>query len=90
VKYITCHIFDVEKTKEVDKKYSIVIHNVIECTFRVCKKRWKLLQNTPTYPYKIQVQVIVVSMTLHNYIRIKTQDDNTFVEFDHHPYFIPD
>ena len=30
------------------------------------------------YPYKTQVQIIVASMTLHNYIRRKLQDDVTF------------
>ena len=39
--------------------------------------------------FQTQVQVVVVSMPLHNHIKIKTQDDNAFIEFDHHRDFIP-
>jgi hypothetical protein len=42
------------------------------------------------YPYKTQVEIVVVSMTLYNYIRRRSQDDEVFAEYDHNPNFIPD
>jgi hypothetical protein len=42
------------------------------------------------YPYKTQVDIVVASMALHNYIRKKLQDDEIFVEYDRNPNFIQD
>ena len=42
------------------------------------------------YPYKSQVQIVVVSMTPHNYIRRKSQEDFAFTEYNRNPNFIPD
>jgi hypothetical protein len=42
------------------------------------------------FPYKTQVQIVVASMTLHNYIIRKSIQDVAFNEFDRHPNFIPD
>jgi len=42
------------------------------------------------YPYKSQVQIIVVSMALHNYIRRKSQENVAFTKYDRNPQFIPD
>jgi len=44
-----------------------------------------ILQNMPTYPYKMQVEIVVALMTLYNYIRNKSLDDVTFIEFDCNP-----
>jgi hypothetical protein len=38
---------------------------------------------------KQQVQIVVASMTLHNYIQRKSIQDVAFNEFDRHPDFIP-
>jgi hypothetical protein len=54
------------------------------------KKRWQILQNMPSFPYKAQVQIVVASMTIHNYIRRTSLQDAVFMEFDRHPNFIPD
>jgi len=35
------------------------------------------------------VQIVVVSMALHNYIRRKSVQDVAFNEFEHHPDFMP-
>ena len=40
------------------------------------------------YPYKTQVKIVVASMTLHNYIRRKSQDDIIFTEYDRNPNFV--
>jgi hypothetical protein len=41
------------------------------------------------FSYKAQIQIVVVSMTLHNYIRRKSQEDIVFREFDRRPDFVP-
>jgi hypothetical protein len=42
------------------------------------------------YPYKTQVEIVVASMALHNYIRRRSQDDAIFTEYDRNPNLIPD
>jgi len=42
------------------------------------------------YPYKTQVEIVVISMALHNYNRRKSHDDEAFIEFDHNSNFILD
>jgi hypothetical protein len=44
----------------------------------------------PAYPYKTQVEIVVASMALHNYIRRRSQDDEVFSEYDRNPNLIPD
>jgi len=39
--------------------------------------------------YKTQVQIVVVSMAFHNYIRRKSIQDVAFNEFEQHLDFIP-
>jgi hypothetical protein len=63
---------------------------VIECSFGVWKQRWKILQNMPAYPYKTQVEIVVASMALHNYIRRRSQDDAVFSEYDRNSNLISD
>jgi hypothetical protein len=41
------------------------------------------------YPYKTQVEIVVASMALHNYIRRRSHDDVAFAEFDCNSNFIP-
>jgi len=40
------------------------------------------------YPYKSQVQIVVASITLYNYIIRKSQEDVAFIEYDRNPNFI--
>ena len=42
------------------------------------------------FPSKTQVQIVGVSMVLHNYIQKKSIQDVSFNEFDRHPDFVPD
>ncbi|KAJ6949625.1 hypothetical protein NC651_003571 [Populus alba x Populus x berolinensis] len=37
-----------------------------------------------------QVQIVVASIAIHNYIRRTSMQDVTFMEFDRHPDFVPD
>jgi hypothetical protein len=64
--------------KEVFNCAHSLLRNVIERSFRVWKKRWRILQNMHAYPYKTQVEIVVASMALHNYIRRRSQDDVVF------------
>jgi len=57
-----------KKSRKVFNSAYLSIHNVIKCTFKV----WKVLQNMSGYSYKTQVQIVVASITLHNYIRKKS------------------
>ena len=40
------------------------------------------------YAYKTQVKIVVASMTPHNHIRRRSQDDITFVKYDSNPNFV--
>ena len=48
------------------------------------------MQNISAYPYKTQVEIVVASMALHNYIRRRSQDDAVFSEYDRNPNLISD
>ena len=63
---------------------------MIKRSFRVWKQRWKILQNMSAYPYKTQVEIVVASTALHNYIRRSSQDDAVFSEYDYNSNLIPD
>jgi hypothetical protein len=43
-----------------------------------------------SFNYKAQVQIVVASMAIHNYIRRTSMQDVVFMEFDRHPDFVPD
>ena len=49
-----------------------------------------MLQSMPPYQYKMQVQIVVASMTLHNFIRRRSQHDVDFVQYDCNPNYVPD
>ena len=76
--------------KEVFNRAHSSLRNVIERSFGVWKQRWRILQNMSAYPYKTQVEIVVASMALHNYIRRRSQDDAVFSEYDRNPNLIPD
>ena len=42
------------------------------------------------YQYKTQVEIAMSSITLHNYIRRRSHDDEVFVKFDYNFNFVPD
>nr|XP_034902955.1 protein ALP1-like [Populus alba] len=76
--------------QEVFNRAHSSLRNVIERSFGVWKQRWRILQNMPAYPYKTQVEFVVASMALHNYIRRRSHDDVVFAEFDRNPNYVPD
>ena len=64
--------------QEVFNRTHSSLRNVIERSFGVWKQRWRILQNMHVYPYKTQVEIIVASMALHNYIRRRSHDNVAF------------
>jgi hypothetical protein len=76
--------------EEIFNRMHSSLRCVIERTFGVWKKRWRILQNMPAYNYKTQVRIVVASMAIHNYIRRTSMQDVAFMEFDRHPDFVPD
>ena len=76
--------------KKVFNRAHSLLRNVIERSFGVWKQRWRILQNMLAYPYKTQVEIVVASMALHNYIRSRSHDDVAFAEFDRNPNYVPD
>ncbi|XP_038679959.1 protein ALP1-like isoform X1 [Tripterygium wilfordii] len=61
------------------------LRNVIERTFRVTKNRWPILRNMRSFPFPIQVKIVIACMALHNYIRLRVTDDDEFMEIDEEP-----
>jgi hypothetical protein len=42
------------------------------------------------FNYNAQVQIVVASMTIHNYIKRTSLQDVAFMEFDRYPDFVPE
>ena len=76
--------------EEVFNRAHSSLRSVIERTFGVWKQRWKILQSMPPYQYKTQVQIVFASMTLHYFIRRRSQYDDDFLQYDCNPNYIPD
>jgi hypothetical protein len=74
--------------QEVFNRAHSSLRNVIKCFFEVWKQRWRILQNMFAYQYKTQVEIVVASMAIHNYIRIRSHNDVAFAEFNRNPNFI--
>nr|XP_034892229.1 protein ALP1-like [Populus alba] len=54
--------------EEVFNRVHSSLRCVIERTFGVWKKTWRILQTMLEFPYKSHVKIVVASMALHNYI----------------------
>ncbi|XP_020573345.1 uncharacterized protein LOC110019835 [Phalaenopsis equestris] len=70
------HIPDFERSsgvargkKEVFNKRHCSLPDVIERAFRVWKKKWVILRHMSSNPFPKQVQIVVGTMALHNFIR---------------------
>ncbi|TXG72365.1 hypothetical protein EZV62_000944 [Acer yangbiense] len=64
------------------------LRSVIERTFGVLKKRWKILRDMPSYPFDKQVKIVIVNMAIHNYIRRHAKHDHHFEKIENDPGFI--
>ncbi|CAH8278714.1 unnamed protein product [Arabidopsis lyrata] len=56
------------------------LRSVIERTFGVWKKKWRILCEFPRYDIDVQKRVVTATMGLHNFIRISNYFDEDFVE----------
>ncbi|CAN6712087.1 unnamed protein product [Malus baccata var. baccata] len=65
-------------SREVFNHRHSSLRSVTECTFGVWKKRWNILRDMPSYPFKKQVKIIIATMMLHNHIRRHARRDNHF------------
>ncbi|KAJ9543555.1 hypothetical protein OSB04_023262 [Centaurea solstitialis] len=55
------------------------LRNVIERTFGVWKARWAILKDMhPGFTYETQVDIVLASMAIHNFIRIDGRRDKAF------------
>ncbi|XP_039169339.1 uncharacterized protein LOC120293694 [Eucalyptus grandis] len=59
----------------------------IERAFGVLKKKWKILKYMPNFPFEKQVKIVIVAMTLHNYIRRNAANDRHFARADLDPNY---
>ena len=58
------------------------LRSVIERTFRVWKKKWRILDNLPRYDVNIQNRIVHATMVLHNFIRLHKIQDADFENRD--------
>ncbi|GAV68143.1 DDE_4 domain-containing protein, partial [Cephalotus follicularis] len=58
------------------------LRSVIERTFGVWKKKWKIIKSMPSYPYGKQVKIVIATMTLHNFIKRSGGKDQHFEMFE--------
>ena len=79
------HRGQLRSREELFNRVHSSVQSVIERTFGVWKKRWRISQNMLMFLYKTQVHIVVVSMAFHNYIRRKSIQDVAFNEFEQHP-----
>ncbi|KAH1238454.1 hypothetical protein GmHk_08G023114 [Glycine max] len=65
------------------------LRNCIERSFGVLKKRWKILSRMPNFSVQNQIDIIIATFVLHNYICNNSKDDIMFTLLKQHPYYIP-
>nr|XP_043630821.1 uncharacterized protein LOC122602128 [Erigeron canadensis] len=76
--------------KEAFNRCHSSLRSHIERSFGILKKRWKILDRMPKYSVKTQIDVIMATFALHNYIRNSSQQDMMFtVMMEEHPNYIP-
>ncbi|KAI3771087.1 hypothetical protein L6452_02241 [Arctium lappa] len=65
--------------KETFNYHHSSLRNVIERTFGVWKARWAILKDMHVnYSYETQVNIVIASMAIHNYIRLNGSFDEAF------------
>ncbi|KAJ9561868.1 hypothetical protein OSB04_007028 [Centaurea solstitialis] len=71
----------VRAPKEAKEKFNYhhsSLRNVIERTFGVWKARWAILKDMFGFTYETQVNIVLASMAIHNYIRMSGSRDEAF------------
>jgi len=67
-------------THELFNQCHTSLRSVIERTFGVWKKKWRIISDFPRYNVHIQKRVIMATMRLHNFIRSSNFSDSDFVD----------
>ncbi|XP_073152238.1 uncharacterized protein [Henckelia pumila] len=60
--------------------------NCVERIFGVWKARWNILANMPYFHIDIQREIVLATMTIHNYIRKKNVSDEAFQMAEYESY----
>ena len=64
--------------QELFNRYHASLRSVIERTFGVWKKKWRILSDFPRYNVHVQKRVVMATMGLHNFIKISNYSDEDF------------
>ncbi|KAL1225876.1 Protein ANTAGONIST OF LIKE HETEROCHROMATIN PROTEIN 1 [Cardamine amara subsp. amara] len=67
---------------EMFNKRHSSLRSVIERSFGVWKTKWRILKNEARYGIQTQCKIVVATMTLHNFIRESTINDEDFEEYE--------
>lgn len=59
----------IQGRKEIFNHAHSSLRGVIERTFGIWKKKWAILRDMPQYSLAKQRDIVIATMTLHNYIR---------------------
>ncbi|KAM3202487.1 hypothetical protein P3L10_030111 [Capsicum annuum] len=62
--------------------------NIVGYTFGVWKAKWSILRDMPYYNIDTQMDIVIATMAIHNYIRKKCNVDNAF-QTDENERYIP-
>ncbi|XP_048498665.2 protein ALP1-like [Beta vulgaris subsp. vulgaris] len=75
--------------KEAFNRSHSSLRSCIERSFGVLKKRWKILRQMPQFSINTQIDVIMATFALHNYIRKSSTNDLMFSMLDNNPDYMP-
>jgi hypothetical protein len=75
--------------KEKFNRVHSSIHNVIERSFALWKKKWQILYKMPKYSMLTQKNIVAATMILHNYIREHSSGDVDYANCDRDLDFVP-
>lgn len=67
---------------EVFNYYHSSLRCTIERTFGVWKNRFAMLRCMPSFKFETQVQIVIATMAIHNFIRRKSATDSDFMHFE--------
>ncbi|CAL8123370.1 unnamed protein product [Prunus armeniaca] len=75
--------------KEIFNHRHSSLRCTIERTFGVWKNRWRMIRQMHNFPMEKQIQIVVASMALHNFIRCHSMTDQEFQPYDDDDELLP-